>query len=104
VLALFTRIERKFFLYKEMSRMSDDIHTIIAKAIKRADRTFFNENYTKQAESVIRAINNAGWGIVPLEPDPEMLKSGKETIEIGRHKPSEVAKAVYTAMVRIGRL
>ena len=55
-------------------------------------------------ESVIRAINNAGWGIVPLEPDPEMLKSGRETIEIGRHKPSEVAKAVYAAMVRIGRL
>ncbi len=53
---------------------------------------------------MIRAINNAGWGIVPLEPDPEMLKSGRETIEIGRYKPSEVAKAVYTAMVRIGRL
>lgn len=84
--------------------MSDDIHTIIAKAIKRADRTIFNENYTKQAESVIRAVNNAGWGIVPLDPDAEMLKTGRETIEIGRHKPSEVAKAVFTAMVRIGRL
>ncbi|MBO6835274.1 MAG: hypothetical protein RLW87_22000 [Alphaproteobacteria bacterium] len=84
--------------------MADDIHTIIAKAIKRADWTIFNENYTKQAASVIKAVNKAGWGIVPLEPDAEMLKDGREQIEIGRHKPSEVAKAVYTAMVKAGRL
>lgn len=84
--------------------MSEDIHTIIAKAIKRADRTFFNENYTKQAASVIKAVNAAGWGIVPLEPDAETLREGRETIEVGRYKPSEVAKAVYTAMVRIARL
>jgi len=84
--------------------MSEDIHTIIAKAIKRADRTIFNENYTKQTASVIQAINEAGWGIVPLEPDFETLKAGRETIEIGRYKPSEVAKAVYVAMVRMARL
>jgi hypothetical protein len=87
-----------------MPGMTDDIETIIAKAIKRADRTFFNENYTKQAQSVIRAVNKAGWGIVPLEPDGETIQAGREQIEIGRHKPSDVARAVYTAMVRIARL
>ena len=84
--------------------MEDDIQTIMAKAIKRADWTYFNENYQKQAASVIKAINKAGWGIVPLEPDRETLDAGKEQIEIGRHRPSEVAKAVYQAMVKAGRL
>lgn len=84
--------------------MDDDIETIIAKAIKRADRTLFNENYSKQAASVIKAVNKAGWGIVPLEPDAEAVREGAEEIEIGRHKPSEIAKAVYSRMVRFIRL
>lgn len=82
----------------------DDIHTVIAKAIKRADRTLFNENYTKQAASVIKAVNKAGWAIVPLEADNEALRAGRDQIEIGRYKPSEVAKVVYEAMVKAARL
>lgn len=84
--------------------MEDDIQTIMARAIKRADWTYFNENYQKQAGSVIKAIDKAGWAIVPLEPDRAIVNAGKEQIEIGRHKPSEVAKSVYRAMVKEGRL
>ena len=84
--------------------MDDDIHTLIAKAIKRADRTLFNENYTRQAAAVVEAVNKAGWGIVPLEPDPEAVKVGAGEIETGRHLPSEVARAVYKTMVRFIRL
>ena len=84
--------------------MADDIHTIIAKAIRSADRTLFNENYTKQAASVIKAVNKAGWGIVPLEPDDEAVREGAREIEVGQYLPSEVARVVYRAMVRFIRL
>lgn len=80
--------------------MEDDIHTIIAKAIRGADWTIFNENYSKQAAAVVKAVNKAGWAIVPREPDDETVKTGAEEIEIGQHKPSEIARVVYRKMVR----
>ena len=84
--------------------MEDDIHTVIAKAIRSADWTIFNENYSKQADAVVKAVNKAGWGIVPLEPDDEAVMTGAKEIEVGQYKPSEVARVVYKSMVRFIRL
>lgn len=74
--------------------------TIIAKAIKTADKSWFNENYTKQAEAVIKTLEGAGYMVVPVKPDDKMVKAGKEAMQAGRFKSSEVVSNLYAAMVR----
>ena len=84
--------------------MADEIEKIIAKAIKSADRSIFGEDYTKQAKAVVKAVNGAGWAIVPTQPDEAAVKAGMEQIEAGRYRPTELIKALYTSMVRAARL
>ncbi len=78
------------------------VNRLIADAIRSADWTFFNENYSKQAEEVVRALNQAGYVLLPRSPTKEMVTAGREAIEIGQHKPSAVAGEVYAAMVESG--
>lgn len=79
--------------------IEDELEIIIAKAIKRADWTYFNENYNRQARSVMKRLIKNGYQIVPMEPTKMMLDEGKEQLEIGQHKPSEVVRKIYHAMI-----
>lgn len=72
---------------------------IIAKAIKKADNTYFFENYSKQANSVIRSLDEAGFKIVPKKPTKEMIKSGIWAISLGMVDAKELAKSVYEEML-----
>ena len=38
-------------------QMDEAVNEVIAKAIQSVDWTFFNENYNRQAEEVVRALN-----------------------------------------------
>lgn len=78
------------------------VNDLIAQAIQSADWTFFNENYSRQAEVVVRALNRAGYAIVPREPNRAMVEAGRDEIEIGQHRPSVVATAIFRAMVEAG--
>lgn len=82
--------------------MDEAVNQLIAKAIQSVDWTFFNENYTQQAEEVVRALNAAGYVILSKTPTKEMIAAGREAIEVGQHKPSAVAGVVYEAMVENG--
>ncbi|RVU36837.1 hypothetical protein EOI86_16880 [Hwanghaeella grinnelliae] len=83
-------------------QMDEAVNDVIAKAIQSVDWTFFNENYNRQAEEVVRALNRSGYAIVPRAPSKQMVEAGREAIEIGQHLPSAVAGVVFDAMVDAG--
>ena len=83
-------------------QMDEAVNEVIAKAIQSVDWTFFNENYNRQAEEVVRALNRSGYAIVPRAPSKDMVDAGREAIEIGQHLPSAVAGVVCDAMVEAG--
>lgn len=75
------------------------IETLIAHSIKNADKSYFFENYTKQAAAVIRSLENAGYQIVPEDPTLYMTKAGVEAITLGRSVPSEMSAGIWRAML-----
>ncbi len=79
--------------------IEEELELIIAKAIKRADWTYFNENYNRQARSVMKRLIKNGYQIVPMEPTKKMLEEGKEELEVGQHRPSDVVRKIYQAMI-----
>lgn len=80
--------------------MDSGLRGVIAKAIKEADKSYFWEDYSKQASSVMKALYFAGYVIVPETPSVKMVKSGVDSVMIGRTQPQELAKQIYTAMIR----
>ena len=52
----------------------------------------------------MRALNRAGYGIMPQTPTETMSAAGRDAIEIGQYRPSAVAGVVYEAMVEAGRI
>ncbi len=79
--------------------MSDTPETILAKAIRAADTRYFFENYTKQAVAAIRALEKAGFVIVPKYPTRDMHDAAKKAIVYGQRKPGEVVGPIWDAMV-----
>lgn len=75
------------------------IETLIAHSIKSADKSYFFENYSKQAAAVIRSLENAGFQIVPEDPSLYMTKAGVEAITLGKNVPSEMSAAIWRAML-----
>lgn len=77
----------------------DEVTTLIAEAIKDADRTYFFENYTNQATAVLAELEERGLCIVPMSPPEDAIEAGREVMRDGRYRPSEVLTAIYKAMV-----
>lgn len=75
------------------------IKTLIAHSIKNADKSYFFENYTKQASAVMRSLENAGYQIVPEDPSLYMTKAGVEAITLGKNKPQEMSAGIWRAML-----
>jgi len=80
--------------------MDDGLKSLIAKAIKDADSSYFWEDYSKQAAAVIRSIKAAGYVLVPEDPSLKMIQSGVNAVMIGRTQPHELARQIYTAMIK----
>ncbi|MBN66493.1 MAG: hypothetical protein CMM94_02865 [Rickettsiales bacterium] len=78
---------------------SMSVKSYIAKAIKKADKSYFFENYSKQANSVIKGLKKEGYTILPSEPDEELLKLVADTIHTGRMRPEQHIANVYKTLV-----
>lgn len=76
-----------------------DLRKTIATSIKSADKSWFNEDYTKQAAQVMRDLRKAGYLIVPAEPGEKGIEAGLEAMTAGRHRPADVVSTIYRAMV-----
>ncbi|MEI6558149.1 MAG: hypothetical protein WCO00_07050 [Rhodospirillaceae bacterium] len=76
-----------------------DIRDVIALAIKKADTSMFNENYSKQAAAVLQAVQKAGYEIVPVKPPEGLLPYVHENMPFGRLRPNELVTQLYTLMV-----
>ena len=75
------------------------IQDIIAMAIKKADTSMFNENYSKQAAAVIQAVQKAGYEIVPTKAPEGLVPYVHDNMPFGRLRPSELVTQLYTLMV-----
>lgn len=71
----------------------------IAHAIREADKRYFFEDYTAQAEAVLRALRKAGFAIIPLEPTPDMLEAGKNSLKYGAQRPADLLRSTLQAMI-----
>lgn len=77
----------------------EPVDEIIAQAIKSADRSIFNENYLKQAQSVMTALRKGGYEIVPKRPPEALVEWAKDNIPFGRLRPADLISHMYTMMV-----
>ncbi len=75
------------------------LRDIVAAAIKKADSSMFNENYAKQADAVLQALQKAGYEVVPVKPPDGFLPFVHENMPFGRLRPSELVTQLYTLMV-----
>ncbi|WP_119677424.1 hypothetical protein [Indioceanicola profundi] len=82
--------------------MSSIVETI-AQSIKKADRSLFNENYTKQAEAVIAGLRRAGYEVVPTRPPDALVDFAKDNIPFGRLRPADLIRMLYSTMVENAR-
>jgi hypothetical protein len=73
--------------------------TIIAKAIKKADNSYFFENYTKQAKAVLKALDKEGYKVVPKLASEKQIEAGTATISRGRVRPTDLVHTIYAVMV-----
>jgi len=84
--------------------MAADIKTAIAQAIKKADKSWFNEDYDKQARAVLQALAKQGYAVVPRTPSDAAIEAGRDAMQAGRYRPAEVLSQLYRAMVEAGKL
>lgn len=83
-------------------RMSKpSIQTVIENAIAKADTSYFFENYTKQAQAVIGALQKAGYLILPNEFPDDVWKKVADQMRTGRLRPDEHVKDVYQTVQRV---
>ena len=77
------------------------ITSTIAAAIQKADNSYFNENYTKQATAVLAALEKAGLVLMPGGYPDETWKRAADAMKTGRLKPEEHVKNVYETVLRV---
>ncbi len=75
----------------------------IALSIKQADRTFFNENYSRQAKAVVEGLRKAGYEVVPVKPPDVLIEYAADNIPFGRLRQSDLIRSLYTIMVENAR-
>ena len=80
-----------------------DIREVIAVAIRSADKSFFNEDYGKQAAAVISALRRAGFEIVPREASDALVDFACDNLPFGRLKQQDFVKQLYQLLVENAR-
>ncbi len=76
----------------------------IAAAIQAADSSYFNENYSKQADAVLKAIASEGYILLPKEFAPDVWKQVSDTMRTGRLKPEDHVKDVFETLLKTAQL
>jgi hypothetical protein len=82
-----------------MARRRPAYGDLIAEAIHSADRRYFFEDYSAQADAVLKALRDAGLQIVPREPTEAMMEAGKNSLTYGAQRPGDLLKNLYQAML-----
>jgi hypothetical protein len=77
------------------------VQTVIENAISKADSSYFFENYTDQAVAVLKALEKAGFEIIPKELPTELWTRVANEMKTGRLKPDEHVKDVFEVALRI---
>ena len=77
------------------------IHTMIAKAIRKADKFYFFENYDKQATAVLKTLEKKGYCLMPIEPDEDLLMQVADTISTGKMRPDKHILNVWQTMAKL---
>jgi hypothetical protein len=76
-----------------------DLIQVVAQAIKKVDKTYFFENYTNQALSVMKALAENGYWVVPVNPTPKMLEAGRDSLRFGVQKSGDSLAGIYKKMI-----
>lgn len=79
--------------------MANGVEDLIARAIRDADKSFFNEDYSKQAKAVVTALQQAGYIVAPIKPPPLLVEWAKDNIPFGRLRPADLISQMYTMML-----
>ncbi len=79
--------------------LKKELHKLIARAIKKSDKSYFFEDYGKQASDVMAALQSKGFVILPKEADSEMCEFAAENMTTGRMRPEEHVGHVWRTMV-----
>ncbi|GIL40429.1 hypothetical protein [Roseiterribacter gracilis] len=79
--------------------MASTIGDIIANAIRDADRSYFFEDYSKQASAVLKVLERRGYVVVPKDPTKPMLKAARDSLVYGVNKSSDIVTPIYKAMI-----
>lgn len=74
---------------------------IIETAIAGADTSYFFENYTKQAQAVLAALEHAGYRIIPQHMPDTVWKQVADSVRTGRLRPEDHVKDVYQTLLRV---
>jgi glucan-binding YG repeat protein len=73
----------------------------LATAIQAADSSYFNENYTKQAQAALTALEKAGYAVLPKEFPDDTWEKAAGAMKTGRVKPAEHVKNVYETVLKV---
>jgi hypothetical protein len=77
------------------------LQTVIQNAISKADSSYFFEDYTKQAQAVLKALEAAGYTIIAKEMPDDVWKKIADEMRTGRVKPEEHVKDVFYTALRV---
>lgn len=75
------------------------VRETIAEAIRSADRSFFNEDYLKQASAVTIALRKAGFEIVPRQASDGLVDFACDNLPFGRLRQEDFIRQLYTLLV-----
>jgi sporulation-control protein spo0M len=77
------------------------LRTDIAGAIQKADSSYFFEDYNKQAQAVMKSIENSGFRLMPKDIEESFFKEVADAMRMGKMKPEEHVKDVYFTILRL---
>jgi hypothetical protein len=81
----------------------EEILEVMAKAIRSADKSYFNDDYSEQARTVMVELHRAGYAIMPHRPPDGQIDFIGENLPLGRLRAVEVIRDLCTLMVENAR-
>lgn len=81
-----------------------DVKLAVAKAIREADSSYFSEDYEKQANAALKAIDKEGFVLMPKEAPDDIYAQVSNLIPSGRIRPEDLVKTIYNLTVSQIRL
>ncbi len=82
-----------------MSMAMAELKTVVAKAIREADNSYFSEDYEKQAAAALKAIEKHGLVLMPKEAPEDIYAKVSNLIPTGRVRPEDLVRSIYNLTV-----